>query len=187
MNSIEFSKVLPKKGTISISGGRYEQELVNAVAHISADGGDLHLIPLSPMQMQWAMDMEIPTARGYPTYFILQAEYKGSDYFLQSQTTSVFADRIMGKMAEHVWAFVTNNDRKIIVEAVPQFLEYTLDELSLYGTVADHGSNYMGHILIRMIPADDDFFHLAHTLRDVPGVIDVGVYLEPPEKTLTFK
>lgn len=187
MNSVEFAELLPKKGTISVSGGRYEKELVNAIAYVNANGGDLHLIPLSPMQMQWAMDLGIPTVRGYPTYFILQAEYKGPDYFLQSQTTSVFADRIMSKMAEHVWAFVTRNEKKILAEAVPQFLDYTLDELSLYGAVEEHWRNYMGHVLIRMRPFDDDFFHLAHTLRDVPGVIDVGIYLEPPEKTIIFK
>jgi len=187
MNSVDFAEMLPKQGTIAISGGRYERELISAVSYVNADGGSLRLIPLSPMQMQWAMELGIPTVRGYPTYFILQAEYKGPDYLLQSQTTSVFADRIMAKMAEHVWAFVTRNVKKVLVEAVPQFLEYTLDELSLYGEVEEHWRNYMGHVMIKLVPMDEDFFHLAHTLRDVPGVIDVGIYLEPPEKTVVFK
>jgi len=187
MSPVDFADILPRKGTISISGGRYEEELINAVAHVNAGGGDLRLIPLSPLQTQRALDLGIPTARGYPTYFILQAEYRGPDYFLQSQTASVFADRIMSKMAEHVWVFVTNSEKKFLVEAVPQFLEYTLDELSLYGAVEDKWRNYMGHVLVRLVPEEDDFFHLTHVLRDVPGVIDVGIYLEPPEKVLVFK
>ncbi len=187
MDAVDFADMLPRRGSISISGGRYEKEMISAIAYVNANGGDLQLIPLSPMQMQWAMELEIPVVRGYPTYFILQAEYKGPDYLLQSQTTSVFADRIMAKMAEHVWAFVTRNVKKVLVEAVPQFLEYTLDELSLYGEVEDHWKNYMGHAMILLNPAEDDFFHLAHTLRDVPGVIDAGIYLEPPEKTIVLK
>lgn len=187
MNAVEFAELLPKRGTIAVSGGRYEDEIISAVAYVNSEGGDLKLIPLSPMQIQRALELGIPTVRGYPTYFILQAEYKGPDYLLQSQTASVFADRIMSKMAEHVWAFVTRNVKKTLVEAVPQFLDYTLDELSLYGEVEEHFKNYMGHVLIRLKPFEEDFFHLAHTLRDIPGVIDVGIYLEPPEKILVFK
>lgn len=187
MTVIDFAEILPRVGTISISGGRFEEDLIGAIARINAEGGDLRIIPLSPMQTQWAMDLGIPTARGYPTYFILQSECRGNDYLLQSQTTSVFADRIMGKMAEHVWAVVTADEKKILVEAASQFLDYTVDELSLHGKIEGQKENYMGHILVSLVPEEDDFFHLPHILRDVPGVIDVGVYLEPPEKIIVIK
>ncbi len=187
MDAPQLSNLLPRNGTIAISGGRLEQELVAAVAYANQSGANLRLIPLSPMQIRWATDLDIPVVRGYPTYFILQAEYKGSDYLLQSQSDSVFADRVMAKLSEHFWAFVTDNVRAVLVETVPQFLEYTLDELSLYGEVLDHRKNYMGHVLVKLRPYDDDYFHLAHVLRDVPGVIDAGIYLTPPEKTVVIK
>ncbi len=187
MNAPELAELLPKRGTIAISGGKLEQELVSAVAYANQAGASLRLIPLSPLQIRWATELDIPVVRGYPTYFILQAEYKGPDYLLQSQSDSVFADRIMAKMSEHFWAFVTNNVKDILVEAVPQFIDYTLDELSLYGEVLGKRRNYMGHVLIKLRPLGDDYFHLAHVLRDVPGVIDAGIYLEPPEKTVVIK
>jgi hypothetical protein len=187
VDALDLVNLLPRSGVIAISGGRLEEDLVKAVMYARNSGADLRLIPLSPKQMQWALEMDIPVVRGYPTYFIRQAEYKGPDYFLQSRSDSVFADRIMAKMAEHLWAFVTDQRKEVLVEAVPQFIEYTLDELSLYGDILDRTRNYMGHVLIRLRPAEDDFFHLAHALRDVPGVIDVGIYLETPEKTVVIK
>jgi hypothetical protein len=156
MNAPELAELLPKAGTIAISGGRLERELISAVAYANTEGATLRLIPLSPLQIRWATEMDIPVVRGYPTYFILQAEYKGPDYLLQSITDSVFADRIMSKMAEHFWAFVTNDVKRVLVEAVPQFIDYTLDELSLYGEIVDKRRNIFISIFHRII------FHALH-------------------------
>ncbi len=187
MESAELAEMLPKAGTIAVSGGRLESEILGAIALANEMGASLRLIPLSPLQLQEAFRLGIPIARGYPTLFLLQAEYRGHDYFLQSKTFSVFADRIMAKAAERVWAVVTDRRREVLVEAVPYFIEYTEDGLSLYGDVERKGKNHFGHVLLTLKPREHDYFTLAHLVRDVPGVIDVGIYLEPPEKVIEMR
>ena len=186
VESTDFVEHLPPGGVVAVSGGMYEREIIGAIGIARAQGRPLRLIPLSPRQIQWAMELGIPTVKGYPTYFILQAEYRGPDYLLQSSTDSVFADRVMARFSEHLWSFVTDKRRELLVEVVPHFLEYTLDELGLYGDVVRHWRNYLGHVLVLLDPKDEDFFYLANALREIPGVIDAGVYLEPPELVKEF-
>jgi len=187
VESVKLAEILPKSGTVAVSGGRLEEKILSAIAYANEMGASLRLIPLSPSQLQEAFELGIPLARGYPTLFLLQAEYQGHDYFLQSRTFSVFADRIMAKAAEHIWALVTDRRREVLVEAVPYFLEYTIDGLSLYGDVEKRGKNHFGHVLLVLKPREHDYFTLAHLVRDVPGVIDVGIYLEPPEKVIDLR
>jgi len=187
VKSVKLAEHLPKTGTVAVSGGRLEREILSAIAYANEMGANLRLIPLSPSQLQDAFHMGIPLARGYPTLFLLQAEYRGPDYFLQSRTFSVFADRIMAKAAEQVWALVTDRRKEVLVEAVPYFIEYTLDGLSLYGEVEKRVKNHFGHVLITLKPREHDYFSLAHLVRDVPGVIDVGIYLEPPDKVIDLR
>ncbi len=186
MKEISYSDLLPERGTIGVSGGIYEETLIKAIGYKNAAGGHLLLVPTTPKQARTAQELNIPITSGIPQYFILQCEGgRSPHYYLQSKTDSVFADRMLATLSEHLWVLITGKSGDFLVETVQIFAGRIKDALSVYGEILEEKTNSIGHNLFLFRPFVKDYIELASALREIPGVIDVGVYREVPEKIIT--
>ncbi len=184
MKALHLRELLPNDGSIGISGGVLEEQLIKAIGYKNAEGASLSLVPTTPRQARLAQSLDIPVEHGYPEYFILQCEGEGPHYFLESTTDSVFADRMLALLSEHLWVLVTKNEDTFLIETVQLYSSKIRESLQVYGEILKEAHNSIGHRLFLFKPFVKDYVELASALREIPGVIDVGVYREVPEKII---
>ncbi|NPA86949.1 MAG: ribose-5-phosphate isomerase A [Candidatus Diapherotrites archaeon] len=188
MREFNYVELLPRRGVIAVLGKDVEEKIMRAAAYAREEGKKLKVVPLNPRQAELAQRLNIPTVHGYPDYFYVLLDFEPMEnLFTVGNCDCPMLLRLYEMGAEKTVVLLRRKYHTVSVE-YSTYLSHLIEPIiSLYGEIVARRENPFGHRVVDIVPIEEDPEELRRLLKEVPGVVEVGILPIIPYRKIVLK
>ncbi len=182
MKEINYEELLPEDGVIAVMGRNIWDPLLRAAAY-----KNLKVIPLTPDQWRLITSLNIPSVKGMPDYFYIEMDWEKTGFFTVGYCESPLTLRLYETLSDRVVVFLRRKYHTVSVEYLSHLREDVEPAISLVGEIVARRENFHGNTVVDIVPYEDDMEFTRSKLKDVPGVLEVGILPTIPHKKIVIR
>ena len=188
MRELNYRSLLPKRGTVAVIGKEIWEPIVRAIAYAQSEGDKVYLIPVSPSQAKLGLNLGIEMKKGFPDYLFLLVDFEPSEgFFTVGNCDCPMLIRLYEMGAEKTIIFLRKKYHTISVEYYSYLREEIEPIISLYGEIVARRGSPLGSTVVDIVPSEEDIEELRKMLKEVPGVLEVGIFPILPYRKIILK
>ncbi len=188
MRALNYRHLIPERGTVAVIGKEIWEPVVRAVAYAQSEGDKVYLVPVTPEQARLGISLGIEMKRGFPDYLFLLLDFeRGEGLFTVGNCDCPMLMRLYEMGAEKTIVFLRKKYHTISVEYYSYLREEIEPIVSLYGEIVARRESPIGTTVVDVVPTEEDVEELRRLLKEVPGVLEVGIFPILPHRKIVFK
>lgn len=188
MREINYVGLLPERGTVAVIGRTLEEPIIRAASLKNAEGARLKIVPTSPKQADLAIRLGLETETGYPEYLYLLLDFEVREgLFTVGNCDCPMLLRLYEMGADRVIVFLRKRYHTVSVEYTTYLSDKIEPIISLYGEIVARRENSFGNTVVDIVPVEEDPEELRRLLKEVPGVVEVGILPIIPHRKIVMK
>ncbi len=188
MKEINYAGLLPNRGTFTVIGKEVEEALIRAASLKNTEGSSLKLVPISPKQADLATRIGLETELGYPEYLYILLDFEVKEgLFTVGNCNCPMLLRLYEIGADKTIVFLRQRYHTVSVEYTTYLSDKIEPIISLYGEIVARRENSFGNRVVDIVPIEEDPEELRRLLKEVPGVVEVGILPIIPYRKIVMK